>query len=358
MTGSPSAALPWRRDLEELTRGLAKWVDHYFGDSCRAGSCEMPQNGMANETVLFSVGDEEYAARLAPLEGTAYPTFPKFDLAFQRSCMELVRTRTSVPVPEVIHLEEDPSWVGTPFLIMRRIPGQVPADSPPYLIDGWMARLDPSDLIRLEENTIRTLVELHQIREPADLARFDRPDLGTAPLEQQLAFQRDYYEWAREGRRVPIIEEAFGVLLRNMPAANRRVLNWGDSRIGNIIYQDCIPAGVLDWEMATAGPPEVDLGWMVFFHAFFQKMMEGYGMTGMPGLLRRERAVELYEAVSGERLEDLAWFEALAALRFAIISIRTSLRSIAHDLAEEPADPNGLVMFVPHFRQLLSEVAS
>ena len=37
--------------------------------------------------------------------------------------------------------------------------------------------------------------------------RHDQP--GDTALARQLAHQRDYHEWARDGRRVPVLEEAF-----------------------------------------------------------------------------------------------------------------------------------------------------
>ena len=55
------------------------------------------------------------------------------------------------------------------------------------------------------------------------------------------------------------------------------MLNWGDARVGNILYRDFAPIAVLDWEMATVGPREVDLAWMIFLHAFFHDMAVTFG---------------------------------------------------------------------------------
>ena len=38
---------------------------------------------------------------------------------------------------------------------------------------------------------------------------------------------------------------------------------WGDARIGNMIFRDGRCVAVLDWEMATLGPPQMDLGWFL-----------------------------------------------------------------------------------------------
>ena len=52
-----------------------------------------------------------------------------------------------------------------------------------------------------------------------------------------------------------------------------------------------------------------------------------------------------YEARTGHPLRALDWFEVYAALRFAIVSVRTSTRGIAYGQMEKPDDPDDLVMF-------------
>ena len=51
-------------------------------------------------------------------------------------------------------------------------------------------------------------------------------------------------------------------------------------------------------------------------------------------------------------MRNLDWFEVYAALRFTIVSIRTSKRGIAYGTMEEPDDPDDLIMF----RKLLEKM--
>jgi len=265
-----------------------------------------------------------------------------------------------------VRYEDDPRWLGTPFLVMRYVDGKVPRDTPPYLLEGWMTTLTAADLARLEESTVEVLVGIHQVRAAADLALFTAGRPEASPLARQLAAQRDYYEWARDGRRVPAIEDALATLVGTVPGNDRSVLNWGDSRIGNIIYRDCLPVAVLDWEMATTGPPEVDVAWMVFLHTFMREMIttvmpdffSGGSRAGMTELLQRDRVVSLYEKTSGERLDDLGWYEAFAAVRFAIILMRMSLRATASGAMAPAGDPDELILFAPLLRRLISEISS
>ncbi len=365
MTAPPSNALPWRRDVSEITQDLGEWVSHHMGPGAALGECSMPDNGMANETLVFNIGPDRYVARLAPHHDAPYPVFPVFDLRLQRDCMALVRARTDVPVPEVVEYEEDRQWLGTPFLVMRYVEGDVPRDTPPYLLEGWMTKLSATDLSRLEESTVEVLAGIHQVRGAGDLDLLADHRPEASPLGRQLGAQYEYYEWARDGRRVPAIEEALATLAGTVPHNDRSVLNWGDSRIGNIIYRDCHPVAVLDWEMATTGPPEVDVAWMVFLHRFMVDMITTYmpdmlpsgEPSGMAGLFQQDRVVDLYEKSAGEHLEDLAWYEAFAGVRFAIILMRMSLRAAASWKTVPAGDPDALIMFAPLLRRLVSDVS-
>jgi aminoglycoside phosphotransferase (APT) family kinase protein len=356
----PVSSTPWRRSQTDIEEGLAAWARAFQeDDSVAVTDIRMPDSGMANDTVLFRLGEEALVARLAPAPGSAYPTFPKFDLDLQRRVIELVRDRTGVPVPEIVHLEESDSWLGTPFLVTRAVEGQVASDNPPYLIDpgGWFLQGTPEDWKRFEASTIQVMVQLHRIHANDDATVFLRSGHpGGTALEQLLGFLRYYYEWGREGRTVPILERAIEVLTATAPSNDRSVLNWGDSRPGNIIYRNFEPAAVLDWEMAGVGPPEVDLAWTTFFQRFWASMAEQNGLPPVPAMFQRDEAKASYESLSGVALDDLRWYEALSGLRFGIILVRMSLRGIEYGMQKPFDDPDDMVMFAPLLESLLEEL--
>ncbi len=340
---------PWRRDLSEVGGALEKWAQVHVADDARVASAASPGNGMSSETVLFEMtagGEHErYAARLAPMPDV-YPVFPEYDIDLQRRCMQLVRQRTSVPAPEVCWTELDPQWLGTPFLVMRRIDGEAPSDIPPYVFGGWVADATGEQRAAMQHATLEALAELHTITpQNADLAFLARPQHGATPLAQQLGHERWYYEWARDGLSYPLIDATFAWLDAHLPDEGPAVLNWGDARIGNVLYRDFRPVAVLDWEMATIGPREVDLAWMIFLHRFFLDLAERFGVPAIEGFMERDAVVADYESITGHTVRALDWFEVFAALRFAIVSVRTSTRGIAYGQMEQPADLDDLIMF-------------
>ncbi len=359
MTAPPEGGtLLWRRDPEQLEAGLAAWARHWAGPTAALADVRVPGNGMSNDTALFRVDGRALVARLAPAPDAPYATFPVYDIDLQERVIGLVRDRTDVPAPEIVHVERDDAWLGVPFIVFAAVEGEVPSDSPPYLVDpnGWFLQQGgPEQWRRMEEETIDVLVRLHRIPDD-DATAFLRPAVpGDTALARQLAYQRTYHDWARDGIDVPVLERAFSVLSATLPSTTRSVLNWGDSRPGNIIYRDFAPAAVLDWEMATVGPPEVDLAWSTFFHRFFAGMVEPYGIT-VPAMFDPVDAVATYERRGGEPLEDLTWYEAFAGYRFGIILTRMSLRSIAFGTGTRTDDPDDLVMFAPLLHRLLDRL--
>jgi aminoglycoside phosphotransferase (APT) family kinase protein len=342
---------PWRRDLGEIEPALNAWALATFAEPVAVANVASPGNGMSSETVLFEVhnvaegGVEEYVARLAPLPDL-YPVFPDYDLELQRKCMDLVRAHTDVPAPEVAFSERDPEWLGTPFLVMRRVHGEAPPDIPPYVFGGWVMEATPEQRRSLQDASVGVLARLHEIT-PAthDLSFLAQPEHGASALDQQLGYQRWYYEWARNGVSYPLIERTLAWLDANRPPEGETVLNWGDARIGNMLYVDFEPVAVLDWEMATIGPREVDVAWMIFLDTFFDDLAERFEMPALTGFMDRDDVVAEYERLTGHRVAALEWFEVLAALRFAIVSVRTSTRGIAYGQMEQPTDPDDLIMF-------------
>ncbi|MFM7223973.1 MAG: phosphotransferase family protein [Actinomycetota bacterium] len=340
---------PWRRDLGEVGELLAAWAQARVGPDAVVTDAASPGNGMSSETVLFvmTVGGEtrRYAARLAPALDV-YPVFRDYDIELQARCMRVVREHTAVPAPEVCWVELDPTWLGTPFLVMGRIDGEAPPDIPPYVFEGWVLDATPAQRAALQRRTVEALVGIHSISADAvDLAFLDRDAPGATPLRRQLGAQREYYEWARDGITYPLIERTFAWLEEHFPPEGPAVCLWGDARIGNVLYRDFTPVAVLDWEMAALGPREVDVAWMIFLHTFFDDLAVRFGLPGMDDLMQRDAVVADYEELSGVRLGDLTWFAVFAALRFAIVSVRTSTRGIAYGQMEQPADPDDLIMF-------------
>ncbi|GGV60297.1 putative phosphotransferase [Streptomyces longisporoflavus] len=338
------------RDPEELARRLTAWLGVRLPGAKATGVRVPESNGMSSETLLFDVEHPEpplraYALRLAA-DPAAYTIFPVYDLPRQHRTMRLVAEHTDLPVPRVLWLEEDPGPLGAPFFVMERVEGRVPPDVMPYTYEGnWLHSASDAERAHLEEASIGLIARLHDQVPVGEAAFLALPGEGSA-LRRHVTAQRSYYEWVVDGLpRSPLIESAFERLEERWPAdAGETVLNWGDARIGNVIYDGFEPAAVLDWEMAALAPREVDLGWMVYLHRFFQDLTVGFGQPGLPEFLKRERIEESYARLTGHTPRSMDFHTLYAALRHAIVMLRVAYRQVHFGEAAVPEDPDTLIL--------------
>lgn len=338
------------RDPEDLTRRLTAWLNTRLPGAKAVGVRVPESNGMSSETLLFDIEHPEPPLRSCALrlaaDPAAYTVFPEYDMVRQYRTMRLVGERSDLPVPKVLWLEEDPGPLGAPFFVMERVEGRVPPDVMPYTYEGnWLHAATDDERKRLEAASVGLLARLHDqvpVREAEFLAF---PGEGDA-LSRHVAAQRAYYAWVVDGvARSPLIEDAFDRLTDLWPAdPGTPVLNWGDARIGNVVYDGFEPAAVLDWEMAALAPREVDLGWTIYLHRFFQDLTVAFGQRGLPDFLRRDRVEERYARLTGHTPRDMDFYTLYAALRHAVVMLRVAYRQVHFAEAVVPADPDTLIL--------------
>lgn len=327
------------RDLDQTHGQLTRWLARQLpaGAAPELSALQIPQgSGFSNETILF---DAQWTEAGAPRTGgfvvrikpTGRAVFPEYDLGLQVRCMRIVAEHTKIPVPNVRWLEEDATVLGSAFYVMEKITGVVPSDNPPYAVMGWLADAAPEDQARLFANSIDVLAGLHRLDWNAiGFAFLDRPEFGATGMLQQIGYYRAFLPWASGGDVPPLVADTFAWLERHLPAERGpNVLNWGDARISNMMYRDFAPVAVLDWEMATLGPGEVDLAWFLFLNDF---LTEALGVPGLPGFPGHEPLIERYERIVGRPTRDMYYYRVWAAFRFVavMVSIREVLK--AHDI--------------------------
>ena len=299
------------RDVTTLPSVMSQWLSTVIpGGPTPDVTVEsgIDANGMSSETIVLTgtweqdgrPTEQKWVARVAP-SAADVPVFPSYRLDHQFEVIRLVGELTDVPVPQVRWMEPTGDVLGTPFFLMDHVDGIVPPDVMPYTFGGNWFSDAPAELRReLQDATVHVLATLHSIphaeRTFGFLSEVDPP--GDTPLRRHFGWLEDWYEFAvPDIGRSPLVERALAWLEEHFPtdvAATAPVLAWGDSRIGNVLYRDFRPVAVLDWEMATVGPRELDVAWIVFAHMVF------------PGARRAGRAAgPARRAARGRRARDL-----------------------------------------------------
>jgi len=332
---------------------LEAWAGRYLGAGPVRVHGAPTSAGRSSDTLLFDVGDRRFVLRRPPA-ADAFPLFPRYDLARQVMAMRLVAERTSVPVPVVRHFEPDARVLGAPFMVMDRVEGVPAPDQPPYVFGSWLTEATPPQLAQVEAGMVEVLAGIHSVRDVAEL-ELDSP--GDTSLRRHFEHWRSYHQWvsAEADASFPAVDAAFLWLEHRWPAdRGSACLGWGDARLANVLFREFRPVAVLDWEASAAGPRELDLGWCLFFHQYFQRVAARYGYDGLPDLLEPTRFVAAYEAATGHVVRDLEWHLVYAELRQAITSIRVSGRAVHLGEREAPVDPQDLIIDRAHLEELIA----
>jgi aminoglycoside phosphotransferase (APT) family kinase protein len=104
----------------------------------------------------------------------------------------------------------------------------------------------------------------------------------------------------------------------------------------NILFACGRPSALLDWETASLGGAETDLGWWLFYD---RMITEAEGVARLSGIGDAARTVALWETCSGRKALDLEWHVVFAGYRFTLISERA--RMLAIEAGRLPAGQHG-----------------
>jgi aminoglycoside phosphotransferase (APT) family kinase protein len=232
-----------------------------------------------------------------------------------------------------IVLESDPRWLGAPFLLMEWVAGRALGEVP--ALDPILQAGSPEQRRHLHEQFVDALSAVHRIDDGSLLPRLRRG------LADELAYWTSYLDWASSGSPPKRLADALAWCRDSMPAATTNVLLWGDPRLGNAMYDGDTLIALLDWELASFGPPEMDLAWYLALGELTAAFM-GANPTGM---LTDNEFVRRYEDAGGSKPEHLAWHEIFALVRSTAVNDCMARLAQARGLAYPgvPGDDNPLL---------------
>ncbi len=307
-------------DLEKIRVALELWLRRNLPDAEQLvlGDLSFPEESGESSVSLIlrtsNKGEESgYICRMKPRESQV---FTDHDLPLQYNLMKLVGEH-GVPVPPLLGFEADTTLVGSDFYIMGFVDGKVPTDNPPFSFGSWVTELNDEERATMWGNGLETLAKIHQI----DLAESDVAGIPTSadnesPVQHEIdKFNKLITDEIRQ-KMTPALARAVEYINDNAPADGPRRLCWGDSRVGNIIWQDLQPNAVIDWEMACVGDPLQDVSWWYWID-YVNSV--GFGLERMGGLPSLEDIYERWHALTGLPIDHANYYDLFSVVRFAII---------------------------------------
>jgi aminoglycoside phosphotransferase (APT) family kinase protein len=229
------------------------------------------------------------------------------DVFRQAPLLRALRT-CGLPVPEIPWASPEEDLLGTPFLVMERMPGRV------FLV--WEPHASfPREPARLREiwlQAARLLARVHRVDWQTALPDWEKP----LPLPEEIGRWSKILRHAEDPDWLAAGTELGTLLASRMPDEAPVGLVHGDFQPGNILYQDGRAGGLIDWELAAIGAQGLDLGWMLMmsdkeaWHSGWQPVAP----------ISAEDLIGGYREAGGPALHNIDWYQALAHYRLGSIA--------------------------------------
>jgi aminoglycoside phosphotransferase (APT) family kinase protein len=228
-----------------------------------------------------------------------------------------------VPAPRALGLCVDPEVTDAPLMLLEHVDGLVLDDpSAAERTDGaWRAAAGPAMAC--------ALAAIHAV---------DLDATGLSGLAKHEAYaERQLRRWARQWddlatREQPLVKELASTLGARIPLQQEVALVHGDYHLRNVIFDpaDARVRAVVDWELCTLGDPLADLGGLL---AYWPRPGDDpqvpRGLSILDGFAERDALVEAYADATGRDVTPVAFWQALAYWKIAIIIEGVRLRAAA-----------------------------
>ncbi|MFK4872298.1 phosphotransferase family protein [Novosphingobium sp. ZW T3_23] len=326
---------PETRDLGETAGVLEGWLARRLpeAEGLEIRDLSYPRGaGQSHETILFEALWREgnvprrkgCVLRIKPQGFTVYPD----DLFEQQyRIMKVLAERgdaspddEAVRVARPLWFEEDANVLGSPFFVMERKVGRVPVSIPPYAREGWLKDAAPAQRRVLWRNAVQQLAAIQRV--PLEGLDFLAGPAGEHGLEQEWVKFTGFARWLQEVEPLPVLNAALERLRASWPENQPEGLVWGDSRIGNMMFDDAFDVvAVMDWEQPSLGGALHDLAWFCVIAETMHGPRATYGAP-LEGMGNREETVALWEELTGKSSADLEWYEDFAHLKMTCTGVR------------------------------------
>jgi aminoglycoside phosphotransferase (APT) family kinase protein len=296
----------------------------------------VPPTGFSGDQIAFHVewrhegvtGENDFVVRLEARPDRR--VFLDTNFAEQYQILRALNSVPGMPVPKVRYFVDDESLLGARFYVMEKLAGQ-----PAAYQTEWFQKLNEGARSDVWWRGLTTMACLHRV-DPRELAFVGKLAATTwdasAVLDRQLECQRAFYEWARGGDRFPATEEAFEWLYANKPIDSQITLQWGDARLGNLLFDESRNCrGMVDWEQAEIGFAEADLGYWLMNDGHDSLLPSAMGVSRVR--ISNAETIMRYEHLLGKPLTDMRYWEIFGLVRASPIVVRLGSLARAHNFS-------------------------
>ncbi|MBL6749790.1 MAG: phosphotransferase family protein [Nevskia sp.] len=322
----------------ELAARLRPLIEKECGAGSQAANVGVMEDGHAGLTFGFDVVDAggrnigSYVIKLAPRGVTRRGNT---DVYRQAPLLRALKA-AGLPVPAVPWASPDEDLLGTPFIVMEKLPGRVFLVWEPHAV----FKRDTESVRDIWLQTARLLARFHQVDAATVLRGWEQP----RGLPEELAIWPNVIKHAQDPAWLAA-GTALGEQLRaRMPDGQPVGLIHGDYQPGNILFENGRVSGVIDWELSFIGAQGLDLGWLMMM-SDPAAWDASFPPTAPPS---QAELVDAYRAAGGPAWRDVGWYQAMAQYRMgsiACLNVKLHRTGKRHDPLWERFAPSIATLF-------------
>ena len=310
--------MPTRAEPTEADASLdVATLDGWIGDRLPGAGSPLvaerlgTETGIANALFLLSRGEQHWVFRQPP----AVKNDPSASDTLREWRLLTALEGTDVPHPRPLLVCDDAGVLGRPFLIMELVDGFTPGyELPePFASDG----------------ALRHALGLAYVDGCAALSRVDWQARGLEGLGKPDGFlERQVSRWLGQldryrTRSLPELDFLSRWLDDNRPSMSAPAILHGDYSPFNVMVAPEAPsrlAAIIDWDTGTIGDPLLDIGHLLArWTEPGEEPVIDVQAGGTEGYPTRAEMAARYAERTGRDLAALAYYEALALFKLAII---------------------------------------
>ncbi|MBC7879180.1 MAG: phosphotransferase [Anaerolineales bacterium] len=274
-------------NVDDLTEQIAQNLLNIIAPDSLLTSITVPDGSFSNYTHIVSAKLKDGSPYQIVVR--RYKVFGDYDRA-EKARREFktfqLLNQHQVPAPEVLYLDETGGVLGIPGIVTRFVEGKLIMDAPSNPLD-WARKL------------AKTLAKIHSIpckeEEQKFLLRGNEEATWFLKYDAPPKYMQEYPGGADLWH---LMKNLYTKIQADVP-----VLLHIDYWSGNILWDENEISAVIDWEEAAYGDPAVDV-------AYARMNMI---LMGLPNAA--DEFLQVYEAETGRKVENLGFWELAAAIR-------------------------------------------
>ena len=237
-----------------------------------AVSLEPIPTGKFNDSFFVSADSERLVLRIAPPKDAVFVFYERDMMRQEPGIHELLLRETSVPIARIVAFDDSHSVIPRDFLLMERLPGRPMTDAM-HVDENRVLRQVGECLAQVHALTAERYGYLgeHAPMEP-QVAWLDAFRLMWRKLIDDVAAV-GYYDADEQDPMVALLDDRLAFFDRTCPSSLLHMDVWAQ----NILVDGDRLTGLVDWDRALWGDPEIEFAVLDYCGMSQPAFWEGYG---------------------------------------------------------------------------------